>query len=51
MTKWMTTLSILVLGGAPEGNTVAEEKLRFFWQDEKLAALRGEIRRQTGLPE
>ncbi len=45
------TFAVFVLGGKPEGNTVAEEKLRFFWEDAEMAALRREIRAGMGLPE
>ena len=43
------TFALFVLGGEPQGSTVAEEKLRFFWQNEDMVALRGEIRRSLGL--
>ena len=45
------TFAVFVLGGKPEGNTVAEEKLRFFWEDAEMAALRRDIRAGMGLPE
>ena len=45
------TFAVFVLGGKPEGDTVAEEKLRFFWEDAEMAALRREIRAGMGLSE
>lgn len=45
------TFAVFVLGGKPEGNTVAEEKLRFFWENAEMAALRRDIRAGMGLPE
>lgn len=33
----------------PRGDTVAEEKLRFFWADPDMAALRSAIRQDLGL--
>ena len=43
------TFAVFVLGGAPEGDTVAEEKLRFFWDDPEMVALRAAIRQRLGL--
>ena len=43
------TFAVFVLGGEPQGNTVAAEKLRFFAQDEDMAALRSAIRANLGL--
>ena len=43
------TFAVFVLGGAPAGNTVAEEKLRFFWAEPEMVSLRAAIRRNLGL--
>ena len=43
------TFAVFVLGGEPQGNTVAEEKVRFFWEDAEMTALRTEIRQNLGL--
>lgn len=43
------TFAVFVLGGRPQGNTAAEEKLNFFWADEDMVALRAAIRRNLGL--
>lgn len=43
------TFAVFVLGGQPQGDTVAEEKLRFFWADPDMAALRAAIRQNLGL--
>ncbi len=43
------TFAVFVLGGQPQGDTVAEEKLRFFWSDSDLVALRAAIRQNLGL--
>lgn len=43
------TFAVFVLGGEPEGNTVAEDKLRFFWDDPDMVALRMSIRESIGL--
>ena len=43
------TFAVFVLGGEPQGNTVAEEKLRFFWADPDMTALRTVIRQNLGL--
>ena len=45
------TFAVFVLGGKPEGDTVAEEKLLFFWENAAMTALRSQIRSQMGLPE
>ena len=45
------TFAVFILGGKPEGSTVAEEKLRFFWENEEMTALRAGIRSEMGLPE
>ena len=43
------TFAVFVLGGQPQEDTVAEEKLRFFWADPDMAALRAAIRQNLGL--
>ena len=43
------TFAVFVLGGEPQGDTVAEEKVRFFWQDPAMTALRAAIRQNLGL--
>ena len=43
------TFAVFVLGDQPQGDTVAEEKLRFFWADSDMTALRTAIRRNLGL--
>ena len=43
------TFAIFVLGGEPGKNTVAEEKLRFFWRDPDMTALRSAVRENLGL--
>lgn len=43
------TFAVFVLGGEPEGDTVAEQKLKFFWNDTEMTALRDTIRQQLGL--
>ena len=43
------TFAVFVLGGEPQGDTVAEEKLRFFWADPDMTALRTAIRENLGL--
>ena len=43
------TFAVFVLGGESRGNTVAEEKLRFFWADAEMVALRISIRQSMGL--
>lgn len=45
------SFDVFVLGGKPEGNTVAEEKLLFFWENAAMFALRNQIRSRMGLPE
>ena len=42
-------IAVFVLGGEPEGDTVAEQKLKFFWNDTEMTALRDTIRQQLGL--
>ena len=43
------TFAVFVLGDAPQGDTVAEEKLRFFWADPDMTALRSAIQQDLGL--
>ena len=43
------TFAVFVLGGEPKGDTVAEEKLRFFRDDPAMMALRSAIRENLGL--
>ncbi len=43
------TFAAFVLGGEPQGDTVAEDKLRFFWADPNMTALRTAIRENLGL--
>lgn len=43
------TFAVFVLGGQPQGDTVAEEKLRFFWEAPDMVALRTAIRQNLGL--
>ena len=43
------TFAVFVLSGKPEGKTVAEEKILFFWNDADMVQLRGEIRANLGL--
>ncbi|MGN1084852.1 MAG: M28 family peptidase [Lachnospiraceae bacterium] len=38
------TFAVFVLGGKPEGSSVAEEKLMFFWDDADMVSLREAIR-------
>ena len=43
------TVAVVVLGGQPQGDTVAEERLRFFWAAPDMVALRAAIRQNLGL--
>ena len=43
------TFAVFLLSGKPAGDTVAEEKLRFFWADPEMLALRASIRKNLGL--
>ena len=43
------TFAVFVLGGEPKGDTVAEDKLRFFWSDSDMVELRAAIRVNLGL--
>ena len=43
------TFAVFVLGAQPQGDTVASEKLRFFWDDPDMVALRDAIRKNLGL--
>ena len=43
------TFAVFVLGQFPQGDTVAQDKLRFFFADENMAALRSANRQNLGL--
>ena len=43
------TFAVFVLGAKPENNTVAEQKLLFFWDHAEMVTLRQEIRHNLGL--
>ncbi len=43
------TFAVFVFGDKPSGNSVAEKKLLFFWNDSDMTALRSEIRAELGL--
>lgn len=43
------TFAVFVLGAKPEGDTIAEQKLLFFWNDADMVTLRQEIRQNLGL--
>ncbi len=43
------TFAVFVLGGKPQGNTIAEQKLLFFWEAPEMMALRSTIRHNIGL--
>jgi len=43
------TFAIFILAEKPQGSTVAEEKLRLFWDDPAMTALRETIRENMGL--
>ena len=43
------TFAVFLLGGEPQGDTTAAEKLRFFGADGEMAALRERIRQNLGL--
>lgn len=43
------TFAVFVLGAKPDGDTIAEQKLLFFWADLGMTALRQEIRDAIGL--
>lgn len=43
------TFAIFVLSNKPQGNTVAEEKIRFFWEDTEMLNLRSQIRENMNL--
>lgn len=43
------TFALFLLSDKPAGSTVAEEKIRFFWSDKDLVALRADIRENLGL--
>ena len=43
------TFAVFVMGAKPENNTVAEQKLLFFWDHAEMVTLRQEIRHNLGL--
>lgn len=43
------TFAVFLLGEEPQGDTLAEEKLRFFWQEETMVSLRSAVRETIGL--
>lgn len=43
------TFAIFVLSDKPQGSTVAEDKVRFFWDYENMTILRSKIRKNLGL--
>ncbi|MDO5400613.1 MAG: M28 family peptidase [Eubacteriales bacterium] len=43
------TFAMFVLGGKPEGTTVAEQKLLLFWEYPKMVELRAAVRENLGL--
>lgn len=43
------TFAVFVLGGKPKGDTIAEQKLLFFWNEPEMTALRTSIRQNIGL--
>lgn len=43
------TFALFVLGEKPQGTTVAEDKIRFFWAEDSMVTLREEIRANMGL--
>lgn len=43
------TFAIFVLGDFPEGDTIAEDKIRFFWDDPEMVNLRAAIRENISL--
>lgn len=43
------TFAIFVLGDFPEGDTVAEDKIRFFWENPEMTELRAAIRENLNL--
>ena len=43
------TFAVFVLGAEPEGDTIAEQKLRFFWKDKDMVTLRAAIRKNLAL--
>ena len=43
------TFALFVLGSKPQGDTVAEEKLLFFWAEPEMVSLRSAIRANLGL--
>ena len=43
------TFAVFVLGDFPEGDTVAEDKIRFFWENPEMTELRAAIRENLNL--
>ncbi len=43
------TFAVFVFSSKPEGNSVAEQKILFFWEDDDMVALREDIRDGLGL--
>ncbi len=43
------TFAVFVFGSKPTKNSVAEQKLRFFWEEQEMVTLRSEIRAGLGL--
>ena len=43
------TFAVFVLGEKPQGDSVAEQKLLFFWNEEAMVRLREAIRENAGL--
>lgn len=43
------TFALFLLGGKPVGDTVAEEKMLFFWEYPEMVALRSAVRQNLGL--
>lgn len=43
------TFAVFLLGEEPQGDSLAEEKLRFFWQEETMVSLRAAVRETIGL--
>ena len=43
------TFAVFVLGDQPQGDSVAQDKLRFFWNDPEMTTLRRAIRQNLGL--
>ncbi len=43
------TFAVFVFSGRPDGDSIAEQKLRFFWSDAGMVSLREDIRNGLGL--